>query len=488
LTVADKDGGVGTATTSITATNVAPSGLIRNLNVSWTSIGEGDTVTVSGSFVDPGSADTHTLVIDWGNQDPPTTLNLAAGVLTYSASHPYLDDNPTATFSDGSAITVTVTDKDGASHSASRAITVFNEPPWVGALTGPTGPVRLNASATFSASFTDLGVLDTHVATFNWGDGKTSGGTVVEANGAGTVTGTHAYSAVGVYNVRVTVTDDDTGSATSAPRSITVTVDGAPDTTPPTVTNVQATWITTTTATITWTTNETADTQIDYGTSTTPYSSSTALDPTLVTSHSQVLTGLTANTLYHYRVRSKDYFNNQTVSPDYTFRTAAVATCQCSIWSGSPTPVVPNDADATGIEVGVKFRTNQPGRIRAIRFYKGPANTSTHTVHLWSRTGTLLASAVSTGESASGWQQVTFAAPVAIAANTTYVASYHSPAGRYSYTDAYFGAAITNGPLTALKDGADGGNGVYRYTTTGAFPNLPYNAGNYWVDVVFTSS
>jgi hypothetical protein len=47
---------------------------------------------------------------------------------------------------------------------------------------------------------------------------------------------------------------------------------------------------------------------------------------------------------------------------------------------------------------------------------------------------------------------------------------------------------VTNGPLTALANGTDGANGVFRYTTTGAFPNQTYNASNYWVDVVFTTS
>ena len=42
-----------------------------------------------------------------------------------------------------------------------------------------------------------------------------------------------------------------------------------------------------------------------------------------------------------------------------------------------------------------------------------------------------------TGESASGWQTVTFAAPVAVTAGTTYVASYYAPVGHYSQEEAY---------------------------------------------------
>jgi hypothetical protein len=52
--------------------------------------------------------------------------------------------------------------------------------------------------------------------------------------------------------------------------------------------------------------------------------------------------------------------------------------------------------------------------------------------NLWSSTGTLLATATFTGETGSGWQQVNFATPVTISANTIYVASYHANNGHYS--------------------------------------------------------
>ena len=90
----------------------------------------------------------------------------------------------------------------------------------------------------------------------------------------------------------------------------------------PVITNVAASSITTTGATITWTTNVPANTRVDYGT-TTAYGSQTTLNTALVTSHSQAITGLTAGTLYHYRVRSTDGFANATVSGDFTFTTQA---------------------------------------------------------------------------------------------------------------------------------------------------------------------
>jgi hypothetical protein len=89
------------------------------------------------------------------------------------------------------------------------------------------------------------------------------------------------------------------------------------------------------------------------------------------------------------------------------------------------------------------------------------------------------------GESASGWQQVNFASPIAISANTNYVASVFSSAGYYSANTSYFTSAVTRGPLTAVASNGSVRNGVYRYNTTG-FPNSTYSASNYWVDVVFS--
>ena len=76
--------------------------------------------------------------------------------------------------------------------------------------------------------------------------------------------------------------------------------------------------------------------------------------------------------------------------------------------------------------------------ITGIRFYKGSANTGTHVGDLWSSSGTLLATATFTNETASGWQQVNFSSPVSITAGTTYIASYHTNTGHYADTPYYF--------------------------------------------------
>jgi hypothetical protein len=167
-----------------------------------------------------------------------------------------------------------------------------------------------------------------------------------------------------------------------------------------------------------------------------------------------------------------------------SFTTAAAPACPCSLWSSATTPGVTAASDPNAVELGVKFRTSVNGFITGLRFYKGATNTGTHVGNLWTSSGTLLASATFTNETASGWQQVSFASPVAITANTTYVASYHTRTGNYAVDTQYFASGVANPPLQALQDGVNGGNGVYVYGA-GGFPTQTYNASNYWVDVVF---
>ncbi|GAA0374298.1 hypothetical protein GCM10009530_26010 [Microbispora corallina] len=156
-----------------------------------------------------------------------------------------------------------------------------------------------------------------------------------------------------------------------------------------------------------------------------------------------------------------------------------------SLWDDTTTPSTVSQPDGKATVLGVKFQASRSGKIRGIRFYKGPKNTGTHVGSLWTRTGQLLASATFTNETASGWQQVEFSPAISISAGTTYVASYHTTSGFYSVDRPYFITAYTNGPLTALADGSDGGNGVYVYSATNAFPTSTFQATNYWVDVLF---
>lgn len=158
-----------------------------------------------------------------------------------------------------------------------------------------------------------------------------------------------------------------------------------------------------------------------------------------------------------------------------------------TIFTPSDVPSEQVVPDNNSVEVGVKFTSDKDGIVKGIRFYKGSAaNGGTHIGSLWSQSGTLLGSATFTGESASGWQEVTFTTPVAVTANTVYVASYFAPLGNYSRTGSYFVTSHPNGSsLTGLQDTPGEHNAVYLYTGTSAFPVNNFAEPNYWVDVVF---
>ncbi len=300
------------------------------------------------------------------------------------------------------------------------------------------------------------------------------------------------------YYYRVTSVDAAGNAATSpvtgsAPASFTVPVAPPADTTPPAITNVAAAPTTDGTAAISWHTDEASTSRVQFGTS--PASlTGDVTDGARVTDHGMSLSGLAAGTTYYYRVTSVDAAGNAATSPvtgnapaSFTVPVAPPSAVSYSIFSSSAVPAEPAVTDWTAIELGVKFRADSDGLITGLRFYKGAANTGTHIGHLWSAGGVRLAEATFSGESASGWQQVQLAQPVAITANTTYVASYWSGSGYFADSYNYFGAAVDNPPLHALSSGSSGGNGVYRYGASG-FPSSSYQATNYWVDVVFTTT
>jgi hypothetical protein len=199
-----------------------------------------------------------------------------------------------------------------------------------------------------------------------------------------------------------------------------------------------------------------------------------------------------------YQVTPIEYGYNftpdtQTVSLSTTSMSGvnfAAQLCPCtSIWPPTAVPSHIDSGDPNSVELGVKFRADVPGTIKSLRFYKANTNTGTHLAHIWSSTGNLLGTATFSNESASGWQEATFASPVPIGANTTYIASYFAPAGHYSFDSNYFqSAGVDNPPLHALAEGVDGSNGVYAYGSTTSFPSVSYNSTNYWVDVVFVVS
>ena len=152
-------------------------------------------------------------------------------------------------------------------------------------------------------------------------------------------------------------------------------------------------------------------------------------------------------------------------------------TCPCTLYQDTVTPTVMESNDGIPLVLGVRFASSAAGTITGIRFYKAAGNTGTHSGSLFTVTGQQLATVTFTGETSAGWQTATFSQPVAIAADTEYVAAYRSPSGTYSATPGGFASGFTSGPLRTAA-----GSGSYSYS--GDFPSSGSNA-SYLVDLVF---
>lgn len=152
------------------------------------------------------------------------------------------------------------------------------------------------------------------------------------------------------YYFQITATDIDGNASTSSVQSFRTL-----DETAPVITDIEVTSITTTSAVVTWTTDEDADSTVSYGLDSSY--GSTAEDETLTTSHSVTLTGLTEGTTYHFQVLSSDASLNQSFSSDNTLETDAdeppanVSGLSASAFTGTHdlSWVNPTDEDFAGV-------------------------------------------------------------------------------------------------------------------------------------------
>jgi hypothetical protein len=181
-------------------------------------------------------------------------------------------------------------------------------PPTVSFVT-PANGATLTGSITLSANATDnVGIAGVQ---FNL-DGSALGPRMTGTGPLYSLSWDTTTATNGSHTISLAASDA-TGNIGMA--SITVSVSNAPG-----ISNIQGSSVTSSSATITWTTDVNADSQVEYGTST-AYGLSSALQSTLSTSHSVALSGLTAATVYHYRVKSKNSSGILTVSSDNTLTT-----------------------------------------------------------------------------------------------------------------------------------------------------------------------
>jgi subtilisin family serine protease len=209
--VQDKDGGVTEYTTTVVVINAPP---VADAGGNQT-VNEGDTVTLNGSFTDPGVLDTHTFL--W-HVDASNGQVIADGTGTSFTFVPNDDGTYTVTF--------TVTDNDGGVGTDTAIVTVNNVAPQNVTITGPTSGFE-GSPLSFAGNFTDPGSADTH--TLAWHVDASNGQVIADGTGSN-------FSFVpnddGTYTVTFTVTDDDGGVGTAtttvtvnnvAPQNVTIT-------------------------------------------------------------------------------------------------------------------------------------------------------------------------------------------------------------------------------------------------------------------------
>ncbi|HEY4633426.1 MAG TPA: PKD domain-containing protein, partial [Candidatus Limnocylindrales bacterium] len=142
---------------------------------------QGQALAFTGSFVDPGAADTHVLVWDFGDGES------AEGTLTPLHSFALPGSH---------LVRLSVRDDDGGEASDALTVTIANVAPTVEA--GPDRVASPGIPVRFAGSFSDPGRLDTHEIVWDFGDGGAA---------ASSLTPTHVYTALGSYVVTLTVTD-----------------------------------------------------------------------------------------------------------------------------------------------------------------------------------------------------------------------------------------------------------------------------------------
>ena len=216
-----------------------------------------------------------------------------------------------------------------ATNSADATFTTVAAGPPVISAVGSSGINASNATITWT---TNVGASSqvNYGTTTAYGQSSSANSTLVTSHSVALAN----LNSATLYHFQVVSAGGNGAQAKSADFSFTTGTPG----TPPTISGVGSSGITVSGGTVTWTTNVGATSQVNYGT-TASYGQSTALNASLVTSHSVAVSGLSPATVYHYQVVSQNSNGDIARGADGTFTTLADTTA----------PSVPVGLSGTGV-------------------------------------------------------------------------------------------------------------------------------------------
>jgi hypothetical protein len=286
--------------------------------------GQGVTTGIDGNPI------TTTEVGKYGNASPLGAKLVVQGFITDGATLNF--------YVNGVAAAQTAAWHSGATTQLNLTVTITTAPPTV---TSNAATAIGTTTATLNGSLTNRGTASSVQVSFEWGLTSAYGNQTTPQ----TMTSTGSFGAPlsglspsTTYHFQAKAVGEGTGYGTDrtfttgTPAQPGAGAPGVGDTTPPTISDILLSIITKTSADISWKTNETSDSQVEYWSSPSKLS---PLDTAMVINHLVHLTDLTPGTTYHYKTMSRDAAANLAVSGEYTFTTlpgaAAFAASKVSI-------------------------------------------------------------------------------------------------------------------------------------------------------------
>jgi hypothetical protein len=296
-------------------------------------------------------------------QDPNNYVVAGIGANSfYGYSNPFgtieqsggITGNPGSNF-----VEMSLLDNTAATASAVSNGVITSPAPWAAVALELRSVGSAAPAAPVISAVTSNGITVTS-ATITWNTDQPSSSQVTYGTTTGygsssanisTLTTAHSVNLTGLtsgttYNFAV-LSANAGGKLTTSPNFTFSTPAGAL-----TITSVTSAAITSTSATVTWITNQPSSSQVEYGTSA-AYGSLSALNSSLVTSHSVTLTGLIPGTAYNYAALSSNT-GGAITSANFTFSTAA------TVPSGSA-PIVQNVSSwgVSGSSITMAWSTDQ---------------------------------------------------------------------------------------------------------------------------------